>query len=205
MTTRELAPWVCLCDETFNIRVANWSNCTPTNASTRPANRRADIPLSNSSLLVPVWRFYIYGLNRTKTGTLYVAVSEQRGYDCKIKKWLVFKRENWGTSLELLQSLNASKRKKSTSSFQKKKRYCCFDFFYHFQAILSDVICLVCNSEYASDKFWRTIFASVSSFKHSWRNYSIGLTHDCVWVRKNQSAGVCVNGGVILRYMQTKC
>lgn len=36
---------------------------------------------------------------------------------------------------------------------KKKKRYCCFDFFYHFQAILSDVICLVCNSEYASDKF----------------------------------------------------
>lgn len=172
-------------------------------------NRRADIPLSNGSLLVPVWRFYIYGLNRTKTGTLYVTVSEQRGYDCKIKKWLVFKRENRDTSLELLQSLTASKRKKSTSSFQKKKKIkkglVAFIFFYHFQAILSDVICPVCNREYASDQFWRTIFASVSSFKHSCRNYSFGLTHDCVWVWKNQSAGVCMNGGVILRYMQTKC
>lgn len=38
-------------------------------------------------------------------------------------------------------------------SKKKKKGIVALIFFYHFQAILSDVICLVCNSEYASDKF----------------------------------------------------
>lgn len=54
--------------------------------------------------------------------------------------------------------VNCIKKKEVNIQLSKKKKkikkgLVAFIFFYHFQAIPSDVICPVCNREYASDQF----------------------------------------------------
>lgn len=88
----------------------------------RRANRVADIPLSNGSLLMPAWRCYIYGLNRTKTGTLYVTVSEQRGCDFKRKKMTRFRMGKSGQLVRAYTVVNSIKKTEINIQLSKKKK-----------------------------------------------------------------------------------